>query len=128
MIFLLQKWTMKFTTLTNNWYNSVRVTRMIQLNIKKTLKGNQGFVQMFMWWMVCIRKLIELLVDTFSILREIGNSCYSVLLLGNHGTDVKKWWCYEVLQSTMTWYMKFLTPSYPLQYAKRLLTYLQGKQ
>ena len=40
---------MKFTTLTNNWYNSVRVTRTIQLNIKKTLKGNQGFVQMFMW-------------------------------------------------------------------------------
>ena len=28
---------------------SVRVTYTIQLNIKKALMGNQGFVQMFMW-------------------------------------------------------------------------------
>ena len=49
MIFLLQKWAMKFIELTNNWYISVSVTCTISLNIKKNLKKNQGFVQMFVW-------------------------------------------------------------------------------
>ena len=61
-------------------------------------------------------------------LRQRGNSCYSVLTLGNHGIDVKKCWCFEVLQSIMTWYMNLLTLSYPLRYAKRLVKYLKGKE
>ena len=67
MIFLLQKSAMKFTELTNNWYISVRGYLHNLIEYQKTLKGNQGFVQMFMWRMVCIRKIIELLLNKFSI-------------------------------------------------------------
>ena len=55
------------------------------------------------------------------LVRKRGNSYYSVLTLGNHGTYVKEdqRWCYEILQSIMTWFMNLLTLSYLLRYAKR---------
>ena len=37
-------------------------------------------------------------------------------------------WCYEVMQPIMAWCMNLLTIKYPLQYAKGLVTLLQGKQ
>ena len=43
MILLLQKWGMKFTELTNNWYISLRVIYTISLNIKKKFTGKSGF-------------------------------------------------------------------------------------
>ena len=49
--FLLQVWTMKLTESTNNCYISDRVACTIKVNIKETIMGNDGFLQMFMWLM-----------------------------------------------------------------------------
>ena len=34
-------------------YTSDKVTCIIEVNIKETFTGNEGFLQMFMWSMAC---------------------------------------------------------------------------
>ena len=44
-----QLWTMKVTASTNFCYISDRVTCAVEVNIKKTFLGNNGFLQTLMW-------------------------------------------------------------------------------
>ena len=64
---MLQLWTMKLTELTNICYISDSVVSTIKVNIKDTFMGNDGFLQMFMWWMDYSQRIIDLLFDKFSI-------------------------------------------------------------
>ena len=43
------------------------VTSTINANIKKALMGNLGLLLMFMWWTGCSQRIIDLLLDKFSI-------------------------------------------------------------
>ena len=52
LFFKLQVWTMKLTESTDTC-TSDRVACTIEVNIKKTFIGNEGFLQMFMWTMDC---------------------------------------------------------------------------
>ena len=47
--FMSQLWTMKVTASTNFCYISDRVTCAVEVNIKKTFLGNNGFLQTLMW-------------------------------------------------------------------------------
>ena len=120
--FLMQVRAMKFTESTSIWCISVRLTCTGKLNIKKAFMGNQGFVQIFMWWIGGSHWIIDLLLEKFCILWRKKNSCYSVLTLENHGTYIYKYWCYKVLQSIMTWYINFWL--LVMRYANRLVTWL----
>ena len=53
---------------------------------------------------------------------ERGNSSYSTPHRGTLGHMLSKTDIMKYLQSNMTWYMNLLTLTYPLQYAKRLVT------
>ena len=62
----LQVWTMKLTESTST-STSDRVACTIKVNIKETFMGNEGFLQMFMWWIDCSQKIRDLLLGKFSI-------------------------------------------------------------
>ena len=64
---MLQVWTMKLIESTNICYISDRGDSTIKVNIEKILMGNDGFLQMFMWWMNFSQRIITLLLDKFSI-------------------------------------------------------------
>ena len=46
---------------------SDRVAFTIKVNIKEKLMENEGFLQMFMWWMDVSQKIKDLLLGKFSI-------------------------------------------------------------
>ena len=60
-------WTMKITESTNIFCTSDRLVGTIKVNIKERLIGNDGFLQMFLWWMDYSQKIKDLLLDKFSI-------------------------------------------------------------
>ena len=80
-------WTMELTE--SDTGTSDRVACTIKVNIKETFKGNEGFLQMFMWWMDCNQKIKHKI--KFSEGRT--DFCYSVPTLGNPWTYGKKSWC-----------------------------------
>ena len=53
--------------LMNTCFTSDRVASKIKVNIKETFMRNEGFLQLFMWWMDCSQKIKELLLGKFSI-------------------------------------------------------------
>ena len=56
----------------NVCYVRVRVTHTIKVNIKETIMGNDGFLQLFIWWMYCSQNTKVLLLDKLSILSGKG--------------------------------------------------------
>ena len=46
---MLQGWSMKLTESTNICCTSDRITCTIKVDIKETSRGNDGFLEMFIW-------------------------------------------------------------------------------
>ena len=94
-----------------------RVACTTKVNIAERFMGNDGFLQMFIWWMDSSQSKTYYLTNlVFSEGRT--DFCYCVPTLANSRTYSKQSWCYKVMQSIMTWYMNLLTLSYPLQYVR----------
>ena len=62
-----QKWKIKLTESTNNFCTSDRAVRTIKVNLKERFIGNDGFLQIFMWWIKCSQRIKVLLLDKFRI-------------------------------------------------------------
>ena len=80
-------WTMKLT----EWMDtctSDRVACTIKVNIKETFMGNEGFLQMFMWW--GSQKINTYCLANVVFSEERTDFCYSVPTLGNPSTYGKK--------------------------------------
>ena len=52
-IFMLRMWTINLTESTNNFCTSDRAVRTINVNMKERFIGNDGFLQIFIWWINC---------------------------------------------------------------------------
>ena len=62
-----QEWTMILTESINIYYVSVRVARIIKVNIKETFMANNGFLEMFILWMDCSQRIKDLFLEKLSI-------------------------------------------------------------
>ena len=94
-----------------------------------SFKGYQRSQQIFIWWMDGSQRTIDPLYEeqeiycSHKILLEKGKISATLLPLWeilwpvSNKVDIMKFF-----QSIITWYMNLLTLSYPLQYAKRLVT------
>ena len=60
-------WTMKLAESTNICCTSDRLVCTINVIIQERLIGNDGFLQMFMWWMDCSQRIKDLLLDKFNV-------------------------------------------------------------
>ena len=58
---------MKLTKSTTICYISDSVPCITKVNVIETFMGNDGFLQMFMWWMDRGQRIKYLLLDKFSI-------------------------------------------------------------
>ena len=120
LFFLLQMWTIKLTELTNNFCTSERAVRTVKLVLKERFIGNDGFLQIFMWWINREQNNYYLTILGFSGRRT--DSCYFVSTLRTIWTYVNQGWCYKVLQCIRSWKMNLSTFSYPLKNVKRFVT------
>ena len=55
-------WTIKLTESTNNFYTSDRAVRTIKVDMKERFIGNDGFLQIFVWWINCSQRMKDLIL------------------------------------------------------------------
>ena len=100
-----------------------------------SVMGNQVSLQIFVWLIDGSQRIIDLLFEEQYIYGSQktwwgkgGIPATLFLLWETLWPMSKKVDVMKIFQSIMIWYMNLLTLSYPLQYAKRLVTQLQGKR
>ena len=116
-IFMLQRWNMKLTESTNICCTSDRYPVQLKWISKKPLW--ETLVVNVVNGLQSENKTYYLTKLVFS--ERTTDFCDSVPTLGNPSAYVQQK-DVKVLQSIITWYMNLLTLSYPLRYAKRLVT------
>ena len=97
-----QLWTMKVTASTNFCYISDRVTCAVEVNIKKTFLGNNGFLQTLMWWIDCWQRKKDYYLTNLVCGEGSADSCYSRELLDILSSTIIE----KVFETNPSFYLK----------------------